>query len=115
MVLMIRHVILRHVNLGIIGSSWLRGKKNQTKEKCNQLNLMDIQPLLGNNHRLPLSHMDKSYIWFEEKNQCINEFSIGYMMNPNLSINKAFKEQVTKCMKTKFGFIIYPIENSLIH
>ena len=25
------------------------------------------------------------------------------MMNPNLSINKAFKQQVTKCMKNKFG------------
>ena len=24
-------------------------------------------------------------------------------MNPNLSINKDFKEQVTQCMKTTFG------------
>ena len=29
-------------------------------------------------------------------------------MNPNLSINKAFKEQVTKCMKTTFGAITKP-------
>ena len=47
--------------------------------------------------------MAKSYIWPEEINERINEFSIGYMINPNLSINKAFKEKVTKCMKTKFG------------
>ena len=63
---------------------------------------MYIQSLLGNNHRLPLSHMAKSYIWLEETNQLVNEFSIGYMMNPNLSINKAFKEQVKICMKTTF-------------
>ena len=33
----------------------------------------------------------------------MNEFSIGYMMNPNLSINKAFKEQVKICIKNTFG------------
>ena len=64
---------------------------------------MSIKYLLGTNHRLPLSHMTKSYIWLEETNQCINEFSIGYMMNPNLSINKAFKQQVKVFMKTKFS------------
>ena len=52
---------------------------------------MQIQSLLGTNHRLPLSHMAKSHIWLEETNERINEFSIGYMINPNLSINKAFK------------------------
>ena len=64
---------------------------------------MDIQSLLGTNHRLPLSHMAKSYICLEETNQHIIEFSIGYMMNPNFSINKAFKYQVKICMKTTFG------------
>ena len=47
--------------------------------------------------------MAKSYICLEVKNQSINEFSIGYMMNPNLSINKYFKEQVKICMKNTFG------------
>ena len=64
---------------------------------------MHIQSLLWTNHRLPLSHIDKSYIWLEETNELINEFSIGYTINPKLIINKDFKEQVTKCMKTTFG------------
>ena len=64
---------------------------------------MHIQSLLGTHHNLLLSHMAKSYIWIEETNQRINEFSIGYMMNPNLSINKYFKEQVKICMKYIFG------------
>ena len=65
-------------------------EKNETEYKWNQLNIIDIQSLLGTNHCLPLSHMAKSYIWLEEKNQRIHEFSIGYMMNPNLNTHKAF-------------------------
>ena len=52
--------------------------------------------------------MDKSYIWTEETKECINEFSMGYIINPNFNINKSFKEKVTKCMKTKFGTINQP-------
>ena len=64
---------------------------------------MDIQYLLGTNHCLTLSHMSKSYIWLEETNQRINELSIGYKMNPNLNMNKVFREQVKVCMKTTFS------------
>ena len=66
-------------------------QKNKTEDKWNQLNLMYLKYLLGTNHCLPLSQMAKSYIWFEERNQRINEFSIGYMKNSNFSINKKFK------------------------
>ena len=78
-------------------------KTIETKYKWNKLNLIDIQYVLRTNHCLPLSHMDKSYIWPEETNQRINEFSIGYMMNPNLYKNKVFREQVRVCLKTTFG------------
>ena len=77
-------------------------KKIQAQYKWSRLNIMHIKYLLWTNHRLPLSHMDKSYIWLEETNQSTNQFSIGYMMNPNLIINKVFKEQVKLCMKTIF-------------
>ena len=63
---------------------------------------MDIQSLLGTNHCLPLSYMATSYIWIEETNKRINELYIVYIMNPNLSINKYFKDQVKVCMKTTF-------------
>ena len=77
--------------------------ENQTEDKWNQLNLTNLNSLLGTNHRLNLSYMANSYICLEEKNQHINEFSIGYMMNPNLSMKKYFKEQVKVCIKTKFS------------
>ena len=66
--------------------------KIQTKDNWNQLNIMDIQYLLGTNHRLPLLHMAKSYIWLVETKERINEFSIGYMINPKLITIKYFKE-----------------------
>ena len=47
--------------------------------------------------------MTRSYIWLEETNQRINEFSIGYIMNPNLSMEKVFREQVKVCMKNTFS------------
>ena len=62
-----------------------------------------MQSLLGNNCRRSLLHMSKSYIWLEEKNQLINDLSIGYMMNPNLNKNKTFREQVKVCLKNTFG------------
>ena len=80
-----------------------KDKTIQTQDTWNKLNLMYIQYMLGTNHLLPLSHMAKSYIWLEEKNQLINEFSIGYTMNTNLSMNKAFKEQMKVCMKNKIS------------
>ena len=64
---------------------------------------MTMLSFLGKNHRLPLFHMDKSFIWLNEIKKRINEFTIGYMINPNLNINKALREQVDKCMNTKFG------------
>ena len=81
----------------------LRKKTIETKYKLNQLNIIDIQSLLGNDHHLPLSQKEKSYIWIEETNQRINEFYIGYMMNPNFHKNKVFREQVKVCLKTTFG------------
>ena len=59
--------------------------------------------MLGINHGPPLSHMAKSYIWLEETNQRIDEFSIGYMTNPNLNMNKVYREQVKLCMKITFS------------
>ena len=64
--------------------------------------------LLRANNRTPLFHMSKSFIWIEETKGRIDEFSIGYMINPKLNINKAFREEVLKYMNTKFGQINQP-------
>ena len=71
-------------------------------------------PLLGMNNRLPLSHMDKRFIWNNETKTCINEFAIGYMINTGLNFNKAFRDQVEKCMYTTFGEITQPFIKSTL-
>ena len=55
---------------------------------------MPMLSLFGAYHHPPLFHMDKRYILLNEKKQRINEFTIGYMINPGLNVNKAFIEQV---------------------
>ena len=51
-------------------------------------------PLLEANPRLPLFHINKHFIWIEETGKLINEFEIGYMINPSLFIIKASRYQV---------------------
>ena len=69
---------------------------------------MTMQSLLGAYHHQLLSHTANVYIWLEERKERIIEFSIGYMINPTLNINKAFKEKVAQCMKNTFGAITQP-------
>ena len=75
----------------------------ETKDKWNQLNILDMKSMVGANCRMPLLHISKSYIWLEETNQRINDFSIGYTMNPTLYRNRAFKDQVKVCFNHTFG------------
>ena len=53
-----------------------------------------LLPFLGDNHRIPLLHMAKPFIWPEETKEFINEFKIGYMINPIFHVNKDFRELV---------------------
>ena len=80
----------------------LQQQKIEAKDKWNKMNILDIQSMLGTNCCMPLLHMSRSYIWIEETNQLINEFSIGYTMNPTLNRNRAFKYQVKVCLKHTF-------------
>ena len=45
-----------------------------------------MQSLLGTNHRLPVFHVVKRFIWLEETKELNDKFSIGYMINPRLNI-----------------------------
>ena len=70
---------------------------------------MTMLSFLGVNHRLPLFHMAKRFIWLNEEKQRINEFTIGYMINTGLNATKAFREKGEKCM---FTTIVRPLRRS---
>ena len=71
-------------------------------------------PLLGVDHRLQLLYMAKRFIWLEETGKLINEFEIGYSINPGLHVNKAFRDQVEKCINTKFGALTQTLIKSIL-
>ena len=76
---------------------------------------MPILPFLGANHCIPILHMAKRFIWIEETGELIKYFEIGYMINPNLRVDKSFIDQVGKCMNTTFGALMQPfIKNTLL-
>ena len=75
---------------------------------------MPMLPLLGANNRLPLLHMAKRFIWIEETGKIINEFEIGYMINPSLYLNKTFREQVEECLNTIFGELTQPFIKAIL-
>ena len=69
---------------------------------------MPVCSLLGANHSLPIFHTAIPFIRLNETKQLINEFTIGYMINQGLNVNKAFREQVEKCIYTNFFEITLP-------
>ena len=69
-----------------------KNKNVKNKDRWNYCHHMTMLLLFWDNHRLPLLHMAERFIWIEEKGECINEFEIGYMINPRFCVNKAFKE-----------------------
>ena len=53
------------------------GNENKNKNKKDRWNYcrhIPMLPLLGDNHRLPLLHTDKHFIWIEEIKERINGF-----------------------------------------
>ena len=55
---------------------------------------MPMLPLLVYNHRLPVLHMAKRFIWIEETGKRISQFDIGYIIYPSFHGNQKFKEEI---------------------
>ena len=64
--------------------------------------------MLGVNNSLPLLYMSKKFVYLHNTEERINEFLIGYIVNPTLHVTKAFKEQVEKFTNDAFGTITQP-------
>ena len=77
--------------------------KIKPKHLFCDINLISMLSFLGANNRLPLFHMTKSLVYIQEIDQHINQFSIGYMINPRLNTNGIFKDQVNICMMKTFN------------
>ena len=58
--------------------------------------------------------MAKRFISIHKAKKRINEFTIGYMIDPGSTVNKTFREKVEKCMLTTFGKITQPFIKSTL-
>ena len=46
-----------------------------------------------NNH-MPLFNMSKNIVYMNSIEKRMNQFSIGYMINPKLHVNKVFRDKI---------------------
>ena len=74
-------------------------KKKETlpgKDKWETLAVIPLMPLVGVNNIQPILHMYKIMVKCYSTDETINQFVIGYMINPSLNCNKVFRIQVEK-------------------
>ena len=69
-------------------------KKNPGKDNWETLNVITLIPLVGVNHRLPILHISKIMVHCYSTDEIINQFAIGYMINPSLNCSKVFREKL---------------------
>ena len=60
------------------------------KYKWETLNVITLVPLVGLNNLKPIFHMSKRMVHCYSTDETINQFAIGYTINPSLNCNKLF-------------------------
>ena len=69
-------------------------KETPSKDKWVYCDVIPLLTLLGVNHGPPLLHTSKTFFYINSTEERINQFSILYMINPTLHVNKLFRDQV---------------------
>ena len=64
--------------------------------------VIPLFPLLGVNNRQPLIHMSKILVYLYTTEKRINQFVIGYVINPTLQVNKVFREKFEQFLGATF-------------
>ena len=78
-------------------------KKVQAKDKWEIIAIIPLIPIVGVNHRLPILHTSKRMVHCYTTVKNINQFAIGYVINPSLNFNNEFITQVEKCLGVSFS------------
>ena len=55
---------------------------NPGKDKWETLDVIPLMPLVGVNYCQPILHMSKIMVYCYSTDESINQFAIGYMINP---------------------------------
>ena len=62
--------------------------------------------IVGVDHRQPILHMFKIIVHCYNIDETINQFTIGYIINPSLKFNNIFRTQVENFSSVSFSSII---------
>ena len=65
-------------------------KKTETQYIWEALDVIPLFPLVEVNHPQPILHISKRMVHIYYIDDIINQFAIGYMINPSLHVNKVF-------------------------
>ena len=76
--------------------------KISSKYEWEYCDVIPLLPLLHISHRLPILHMYKIFFYMKSIEKLMNPFSIGYIANPILHVNKSFRHQVEQFLKETF-------------
>ena len=68
-----------------------KNKKLPGKDKWETLDVILLMPLVGVNNCQPILHMSKIMVHCYSTDETINQFVIGYIINPSLNCNKVFR------------------------
>ena len=68
--------------------------KVPAKYKWEIPDIIPLMPIVGVNHRLPLSHLSKIMVHIYTTGKTIEQFTIGYIVNPSIKFDNVFITQV---------------------
>ena len=74
-----------------------------TKYRWEILYVILLFTLVGINYSEPILHMSKRMVHIYSIYDIINQFEIGYMINPALNVNKVLREKVVKCLSDTYN------------
>ena len=77
-------------------------KKVPGKDKWETLPVIPLITLVGVNNCQTILHMSKIMIHYYSTDETINQFSIGYMINPSLKFKNSFITQVENFLSVYF-------------
>ena len=77
-------------------------EKIPSKHKWELSAVIPLIPIVGVNHRLPILHISNRMIYIYSTEKTVHQFSIGYMINPSIHINKIFKTKIEKLLGCYF-------------
>ena len=66
-------------------------KKIETKYRWETLDVIPLFPLVGVNNHQPILQLYKRMVHIYSIDDSIDQFVIGYMINPTLRVTKLFK------------------------